>query len=211
MTEIQLSRRTILLSMVVVALATAAAGAGTMALFQDAETSTNTVDMGTLNLSVNGQNEAVQQLNVWGVEPGYENSSSVLLSNDGSVDGFVDVEISPVTDEENDCTEPESEVDDSCAAGTGELSEHMTVTVFFDTDNDDSINRGPYSNEDPIVENATLADVAGQEYDTDFPLASGQTTHLRVRTAVPETAGNEIQSDAAEFNLTVQIDQTDQN
>ncbi len=192
--------------MVVVALATVAAGAGTMALFQDDETSSNNVTMGTLNLSVDGQNEAVQQLNVWGVEPNQTNASSILVSNDGSSPGYVDITIGGLVDEENGCVDPETEVDDTCGENEGELSDNLNVTVFFDYDND---NRSTSSNDQVVVENATLSNVTGQRYDTNYYLnyENKDYTHIRVRTTVPETAGNEIQTDAAEFNLTVHLDQ----
>ncbi|MFB6178696.1 MAG: TasA family protein [Halorientalis sp.] len=207
MTEIQLSRRSILISIAVVALATAAAGAGTMALFQDHETSTNTIQMGTLNLSVNGQNEAVQQLDVGSVEPGQTNSSIVNITNDGTNDGYVDIEVTNLTNKENNCVEPEREVDNSCETNQGELSDNINVTIFFDIDNDGEIYPYASGNEIVAVRNATLSNISGKRFDTNYPLLRNESTTIRVRTSVPETAGNDIQTDSVEFNLSIHLDQ----
>lgn len=82
----ELNRRRVLASIGTVGLASAGAGAGTMALFSDEEQSNNnTIAAGTLDLTVGGGSSAT--VDVDDLVPGGERSSTTSVRNKGDVDG----------------------------------------------------------------------------------------------------------------------------
>lgn len=102
--SIQLTRRRILAGVTTVGAVSTGAGAGTFALFSDSEQSTeNTVQAGTLDLS---RGEQSWNLPAKGLGPGDTVSGSVSLSNDGGSLSGDHVEISTSVAGENDGDEP---------------------------------------------------------------------------------------------------------
>jgi len=104
-----MSRR-VLVSLMIVAFAMAAIGAGTFALYSDTETSaSNTFTAGTLDLTVDGADEPLPM--VWDadnmVPGGVYDGGVVEVRNNGSVAGKVTLEVANVVSNENGLLEPE--------------------------------------------------------------------------------------------------------
>ena len=91
----ELTRRRILAGIGTIGAASAAAGAGTMALFSDTETSSgNSVQAGTLDLS-DGFSSSSLSIGTGpnGLKPGDQGTAYFTLTNGGSLDGSLDVRI----------------------------------------------------------------------------------------------------------------------
>ncbi|WP_435180332.1 TasA family protein [Halorussus sp. AFM4] len=118
-----LSRRKVLGGLVTVGAASAATGAGTMALFSDSEQSTdNTIQAGTLDLTVGGSNSST--LNVSNIAPGDSGRTAIQVNNAGSLGGSLDVNVSDVTPTDRD-PEPEQS-----------RSPERNFTTYYGYDND---------------------------------------------------------------------------
>lgn len=185
--------------MVVVGLAAASAGAGTAALFSDAEQSTdNQVTAGTLDLTIDGRNgNATTTLDVDNATPGENGSATSLLANEGSTDGFVDVEIGPGNNTEG--ANPESETDTS---PPGDLGDHLELRIFIDGDGD------PNTTADrSLVADGTFNNVTGQDVEVNHPLGAGETAVLVVLWELPAGVGDEVQGDSSTVDLVVRLDQ----
>lgn len=96
---IELNRRRVLSGLGVIGIASAGAGAGTMALFSDSETSSgNTVQAGTLDLN-DGVSSTSFSIGTGssGLKPGDKGTAYFPLTNNGSLNGSLDVGISNVS------------------------------------------------------------------------------------------------------------------
>lgn len=121
-----MSRRRLLGGLVTVGAACAAAGAGTMAAFSDTEESNdNTVQTGTLDLTLDGSSQSLTFLDVDGIAPGDSGSQSVTLGNDGTLPGTIDIVVEDVRDYENGIVNNESSQDSS--SNQGELQKYVDV------------------------------------------------------------------------------------
>lgn len=124
----RVSRRRVLRAIATVGGASAAAGAGTMAHFSETESSNgNTVQAGTLDLTLNGANQTVTFLDVGGIAPGDDGSQSITLGNDGTVLGTIEIILEDVRDYENGIVNNESSYDSP--GDGGELQEYIDVRV----------------------------------------------------------------------------------
>lgn len=89
--EFDITRRRVLFTIVVIGLASAAAGAGTMAYFSDTETSAdNNVTAGTIDLDTTGNG----QFTLANAAPGDATSGTVSTTYSGSLDAEIDVRVS---------------------------------------------------------------------------------------------------------------------
>ncbi|MBI4974179.1 hypothetical protein HZC27_06240 [Candidatus Roizmanbacteria bacterium] len=102
--------------------------AATRAYFSDNETSTgNTLSMGTLDLKVNNADDpVVVHITRANLKPypswSHNYGGNFSLKNAGSVSGVFKMKIINIKNNENGCTEPETEAGDvSCGATEGEL------------------------------------------------------------------------------------------
>ena len=142
-----MSRR-MLVSLMVLALAVAAIGAGTWAAFSDTEKSQNNVfTAGTLDLKVSDStwhapgpgvdpaghlftdDPIVKMIEVTNVKPGdawMQVGKQVILRNDGTVPGKVWYEIVNLRNEDNGLTEPEQQAGD-VTADVGELPAELQI------------------------------------------------------------------------------------
>ena len=88
---IELNRRRVLAGLGTIGLASAGAGAGTMALFSDTETSSgNAVQAGTLDLSEGVTSESFSVGRGGSKEPGSQGTAYFALENAGTLDGSLD-------------------------------------------------------------------------------------------------------------------------
>lgn len=189
----------ILLSLMMVGVVAAAAGAGTFAYFSDTESSNgNTMTAGTLDLNIEGGDSAVTTLSVSDVGPGDSGTASSSISNTGSIDGYVDVEVGSVNNTEG--ANPESETDTS---GDGEMGGIATATIYVDDDGNLST-----TGDQTQVASGTLNSIQSQDYEVDHSLTAGGSSNLVIDWDVPTSMGNEAQGDAASFDATAKLDQT---
>jgi predicted ribosomally synthesized peptide with SipW-like signal peptide len=216
---IELTRRRALGGIAMIGAASSAAGAGTMALFSDEETSgNNTVQAGTLDLSVNGDGSNAV-IDVSNVVPDESGRDSTTLTNAGTLPGYLAFGITGFRTPENGVNDPESESpreDDpegSSAGGshTGELGQNLelrTELVVGGETQQYLVGHEPVDGDDGFV---LASNLSLGPYDLDeLELAPGQSvdfvTHYRVL-----NAGNEIQSDSveieAQFGLTQEPNQ----
>lgn len=206
--DFELTRRKVLTGLGTIGVAGAAAGAGTMAYFSDTEESTgNTVSAGTLDLTPGASSDggsfsiAVSGLvpDDSGQEVGYLN-----LTNDGSIDGLLDYEITGWTDHENGLVGGEGDVDGSGGnpgTGNGELSNVLEIQAYVDRSPGDG-NR----NNDQSMTSGWVG-LSGGVVDTNVSVASGETIQIWVDARIPESVGNEVQSDSVEIDAAFHLDQ----
>jgi len=191
----------------------------TTSVDQDGAGTGSTTGSGTIQGGVSGEYQIAD------VKPGdsgelefdpkiVDNSGWVFV---GSVDG--------VTDYENGRTEPEAEVDDSGGgnlndgtnngAPNGELSEAIQVTVKYNDPNDgerELNNPADYTLADLLKELESGFLLDGKPFSGDltgtqpYPSSPNQSEQngpgVVIEWEVPTSVGNEIQSDAVEFDIT---------
>ncbi len=201
--------RSILKSLVVVALIATVVTGATTAYFSDVEVSqNNTITAGTLDLSVDGANPlATAAFTVTDFVPGDTKSVTYVLKNEGSIDGYIDVRDISVTSAENGCNEPEVAAGDTTCAtpgsGEGELADRVTMTLYFD----DNCNVVADGGESVIYEGAASG-IAGA-YDANRMLAHGATQCIGVTLAWTQSAQDNIaQGDDLALALTFELGQT---
>lgn len=190
--------RQAIVSLVIIWLAAAAAGAGTMAYFSDTETSEdNTVGLGTLDLTIDGKNgAATTTIAVDGIRPGQSGQNHSTLSNRGSADGVVDIELGPGENLEG--VSPASEPD---SLGSGELGSRLWIALYL---SDDSTLE-PAT--DTRIAEGTFDEINDTDYDVDHPLTEGETNYLLVTGSVPERVGNDLQGDVVTLAVTAELHQ----
>ena len=172
----------ILVSMMVIGLVAAFAGAGLYAYFSDTETSTgNTFQAGTLDLKVDGNDDpnVPVYFNVSNVKPGDSGSVDIVLSNVGSIDGVAYLNFTNVIDDPGETPEPEPTPDN------GELSENLYIKIFVDGEE---------------VAEGYLSELAGTAIWLGTIEAGGSLT-VTIEWSIPEDVGNEIMGDIVTFNI----------
>ena len=210
-----LSRRKILGGIMTVGAAGATAGAGTMALFSDTEQSTgNTIQAGTLDLTADGNNgEGTTTVSIESMAPGETKSGTTTLNNRGSLGGFLNFDIGPVTNNENTVWEPEQGApgEDGTDSTTGELarthtdgSNALDVTAGFDTTGDGNIDKVVLDSAGKDPRN-NIQGTTGIEYNPNRSLNSDSSVDFVVECSLPREAGNAVQSDGATFDLTFEL------
>mgnify|MGYP006282843821 CR=1 FL=1 len=173
--NIELSRRRILAGLGTIGVASAATGAGTMALFSDEETSSgNVVQAGTLDLKVGNQNPVSASFTVDDLKPGESGGPHhIPLTNSGSLNGYLNFALVG-SNHEGINTEAETDTE-----GKGDLGDVLEVTFTIDGK----------------TASGTFNEVFNSVYDVDISLDSGDTKTATVSWHLPSSAGNEIQGD----------------
>jgi predicted ribosomally synthesized peptide with SipW-like signal peptide len=179
--KIGMSRRKVLAGLGTIGVASAGAGAGTMALFSDEERSTgNVVRAGTLDLKVHGNDIDGQSVPIQTLAPGERSDPyTVPLKNAGTVDGYLNFVLVGTNDEG---TNPDAETDTS---GNGDLGDVLEVTFEHGDD----------------VLTGTFNEVFNRIYDVDIPLAAGATERIAIECKLPDSAGNDVQGDTVTADL----------
>jgi len=200
-----LTRRRVLGGIATVGAASAAAGAGTMAMFSDSEESTgNAVTAGTLNLDPAGSSDGSSfDMSVGNLAP--DDSGKEVgyldLANTGSVDGILDYEITGWTDFENGQNDAEAAVDSTAGNNAGELSNHLEFRAYVDR----SPGNGARNN-DAAITNGWVPLSTGR-VDTNIPVDAGETVRIWVDARIPSSTGNEVQSDSIDISAEFHLDQ----
>ncbi len=212
----------IILSLIIVGAVAVAVTTATQALFSDIETSfDNTFATGTLDLTVGGENDPnVVHITYEDLAPcdgtgGAEHSTvqyQWTLANVGSIVGQPWIEITNLEDRDNDCNDPESDVDSTCGdpgLTEGELSDNLFMQI-----NAAGSGGFEYPHGTGCIDsgrNCPLSYWAGHG-----PIGQGTWENIPGSSSIApmvlgfEVAcdvGNIIQSDSAEFDIVFHLDQ----
>lgn len=191
----RVTRRRLLGGLVTVGAASAAAGAGTMAVFTDSEQSGgNDLSAGTLDLTLDGQDATVQFLSAATVAPGDSGSGTVTLRNTGSVPGYVDIVVA-TTNFENGLAGNEKSADNTGGdpgQGNGELQNSLETTGTLGGTT--------------VWSNTTVVNLQSG-YDEDVQLSPGTSADFVLGWQLPSSTGREAQTDSVEVSLTFRLDQ----
>ena len=192
-----------LLSILIIGVVAVSAGAGTWAYYSDTETSNdNTLTAGTLDLQLDGAN-GIAGVSISNVAPGDLDvtADTILVSNEGTIDGTLTASVSNVGDSENGCAnDAETDDDDTTSndgyacsdeSAEGDLSYEVQVTV---TDGGANTYTG-YLN--PLSVNLV---------DMDFGTLGADKT-ITVKYSVDAGADNQIQGDGLIFDIDFSLDQ----
>ncbi|MBP9691415.1 SipW-dependent-type signal peptide-containing protein [Candidatus Woesebacteria bacterium] len=176
---------------------------GTWAFFTATRTnSDNTFTAGTLDLSVTGDNNIVNEpfvIENIGATGDISGTKTWTIENTGSLPGRLLVRLNNLANQENGCNDQEKGTEPACDADTeGELGGVITLNVALNGTN---------------VVSSTLATdqglVIGDDWnDTVTPLIldAGETATITMSWATDENDyGNEIQSDSLTFDSVFQL------
>lgn len=199
--QTRLTRRRVLAGAASMGLAGAGVGAGTMALLSDTESSSgNSIQAGTIDLTLNGGDADVQFVSQTGIAPGDSGQATVQVANAGSLTGYVDVEVIDLTNYENGLTGNENSVDGTGGdpgQGNGELQDYLEIHAEFAN--------GPvlWSGFDTIANKFAT----GTVYDLDYQLSSATSDTFQIDWQLPAGTGDDAQGDEVQFTLRFSLDQ----
>lgn len=193
--NIRLTRRRLLGGILAVGGASAATGAGTIAYFSDTETSTgNSISAGTLNLTLNGDDQTVTFLDATNVSPGQNSngSGSVTLGNTGTLSGDVEIELTAIRSNENGYYGTENGNADT-SPNDGELDEYLEIEGRLGSTT--------------VWSRKKVVDLTeGDVYNPGVTLDPSQALDFTLEWWLPN-ANNDAQSDSVELDLTFQLTQ----
>ena len=195
----------ILLSILTIALVTTIAIGATRAYFSDTETSNgNTFVAGTLDLTVDGNNGVnTVEFNLTNLYPGYQPNGGFPVSNIGSVNGYLNLTSITVTNNENNCIEPETEAGDtSCNVTEGELGSVLNLRLFVDRNSDGWISTG-----EPVLYNGPLSDVPAALTFNEALNAGANSRIGAILDWWSSANDNKAQGDSAVLNMTFSLSQ----
>jgi predicted ribosomally synthesized peptide with SipW-like signal peptide len=211
----------ILLSLSVIAAVAAIAIGGTVAYLTDTETSQgNTFIAGTLNLKVGDDDPTSVKIELPNMKPGETgNAANWLVKNTGSIAGKLTIAVGAITNNENECKEPEG--DNTCDTTEGELGANLKVAFWMDVDKDGSWSSGDYyltsggnkvswANGETTLPSAAydiLNNYGGKTWTDVQTNITGEAGNFRVEYDLPADTGNIIQSDSAVFDITFTLNQ----
>jgi predicted ribosomally synthesized peptide with SipW-like signal peptide len=193
---IELNRRRVLGGMATLGVAAAAAGAGTYAAFSDTEQSNdNQVSAGTLDLTFGGSDGPVEAVSISNAVPGDSNTGTLTLTNDGSVDGTLDISVADVSSSGGD--NPEAEGQTSSEDTGAELEEAVDLTLTLETGSGST-----------SVYDDTVANLSTASLQSGISLNSGNSKDLEIRYEVNPKNGqndNHLQGDtlSVDFDFTL--------
>ena len=158
----------ILLSLVMIVLASSTAVGATRAYYFDNETSNgNQFTAGSLDLNVDAADEIVIKFTVTNMHVGSQNIGTWRLRNVGSLLGYLDLQNIVVTSSENGINDPEDEAGDT-TVDVGELQDQVSLSkLFWDNDCDGWVGTGETS-----VYDGKVGSIASN-YETNKALAAG--------------------------------------
>lgn len=221
--DIELTRRRVLGGVATIGAASAAAGAGTFALFSDTEESTgNTVTAGTLNLELaTASDGTVSAINVANAVPGQTEGYVIFsLENSGSIDGTsLSVDVNGIVDTDGTAAEFEGDggVDPD---GTGGLSEVLEVGAYLESSKPTEglgVHQGSYATSGSHTELFTAtalsnlsgpySPASGDNVDGTLQANNAETKYLVFEYALPQSADNTVQGDSVDFDIQTSLEQ----
>jgi len=156
-------------SIALILMASLFATAGSMAYFNDSETSNgSTFTAASLDLNVDGGDINVVKFTVGNMVPGNQPKGTFTLTNVGTTNGFLDLESIVVTDYENVRIEPEISAGDT-TPNIGELSSVVNLRLFIDYGCDGWISTG-----DNVFFNGKVNTLPGN-FELDEPINAAST------------------------------------
>lgn len=166
--------------------------AGTLALFNDDESSPGqSISAGTLDL-VLGDTAVSNPISATDIAPGYTETKTLTLENTGTVGGTLTLNVVKLTDDENSCTEPELVDEPGCVVSDpGELGGTLLVTI---TDADNSTQLGSVE-----LDNWSTVTVG--------TLGANSTRTVTISVELPDGVDNRVQSDSTSFEIQASLDQ----
>jgi predicted ribosomally synthesized peptide with SipW-like signal peptide len=192
--KVELTRRKVLGGLATIGAAGAATGAGTMAYFDDTETSSgNTVQAGTLDLTT--AEGSSLDLNDIELAPGQSVSASVDLQNDGTVSAnHVEVDTS-YSEGDSDGNVDAQSFAEQLEVSTLEYS-GSDITTYTDTDGNGTL---------------TLHELSDQTLDDLQPAPetnSGNSETFNIELTLPgEDTGNAFQGEGVDISFTFTLNQ----
>jgi len=178
--------------MATLGVAAAAAGAGTYAAFSDTEQSNgNQVSAGTLDLTFGGSDGPVEAVSISNAVPGASDTGTLTLSNDGSVNGTLDIGVASISSSSGD--NPESEGQTSSEDTGAALEEAVDLTVTLEPGSDST-----------TVYDGTVADLSTGTLQSGLSLNSGTSKDLEIQYSVNPKTGqddNHLQGDTLTVNF----------
>lgn len=199
-----MNKKTILISILVIA---AAVGLGigiSQAFFTDVETGTGSeFQVGTLDMDVdgaNGTNVEPFTINNIGAKRTLSGGKTWTVNNAGSLPGRLYFSIDNLINHENGCNEPETLIDGTCTGeNAGELGQSIDVVV--------SLDGTPVTTTTFSTTDETAIETAWQALDPVI-IPAGQSKEVSIEwSAGPDDYGNEIQSDSVAFDLIFNMEQ----
>ena len=129
-----------------------------------------------------------------GVAPDEDGRTDVVFENSGSDPGTLAVADVTVTDHENSLLDPERAVGDDVATGELAASLRVRLSVTYPSGATDYRfgSAGGY---------VALADLDGRNATSNETLAGGRRATVAMEWRLPETVGNEVQSDRVTFDV----------
>lgn len=191
----------VIASLLMIGVVAAMAGAGTFAYFTDTETTQGTFTAGTLDLVVDGMNGVKTNFEIENVQPSYNESCEVNLTNIGTCDGYLSIWMENLTDDDNGCTVPEAAVpDNSCGPnGGGELSQNLYIVI-----QDETVSPVHVYYDDTLANFAATHSNQSTQLDLG-DLDAGESRDITFGYYVPSNVGNIIQSDSSTFDVVVDL------
>ena len=216
----------ILISLSVIGIAAAIAIGGTTAYFSDTEKSeNNTFAAGTMDLDINGDDVAVQTINLSDKAPGDSGSESATLKNSGSLDGELDIAMSTVVN--YPCTDGanggQNDGTEYCTSDPGVLGSNAQMALYIDADESGDWSSDDIGLKSDATEYINTGSVA-LDYDTinnysgavwnnvyNGLMATGSQDGFVIDWKIPTSATNDIQGDALKFDMTFILEQANKD
>ncbi|SNR64668.1 camelysin. Metallo peptidase. MEROPS family M73 [Haloechinothrix alba] len=179
---------------------------GTFATFSDTEEAPNpSITAGTLDLTTGGEEQS-ESFAIEDVAPGYSSEEAgegktIQYENEGSIDGDLTLTVDYSTDEVG-CNDPEIDAEkafyddesiEDCGNDT-ELDEQLYAEII-----------GP---DGTVAGEDLVGHLKGETVDAG-ELGGGESRSYTVHFSVPDSAGNEIQSDKVTLEITADLEQNE--
>lgn len=210
----------IILGAILAGVVTAGTIGVTRAYFSDTENSTgNTIAAGTLDLTVDGGNEAVTTFSLSNKAPGDSGLESTTLGNAGSLDGELDIDTSGVND---DACDPDGADDGTeFCDDNADLGDEAEMALYLDVDQSQDWSAGDVGLKSDETTYA-FGEEQGLEYDQidayggDFwdnvyggLMAAGSSDDFSVDWRIDAGVGNSIQGDEVGVDFTFTLEQAE--
>ncbi|MGY1688046.1 TasA family protein [Geodermatophilus sp. SYSU D00867] len=172
---------------------------GTFAAFQDSEQATSAAGAGTLDLVLDAAPTQTAPKPL-ALNPGQSTTQAFWIANTGSLPGMLSADAVVQQNAENDCTEPERQVDGSCGTTTGgEFTSLAQATLLYNAAGTAEACKAATTGT-PIAPSRSIDSwVADPAVVTE--VAAGAKACVLVQVTLPPTAGNVVQGDTAEYRI----------
>jgi predicted ribosomally synthesized peptide with SipW-like signal peptide len=198
---IELTRRNVLAGLTAVGAAGVAGAGGTFALLSDTEASdNNTLSVGTLNLTTNGNESATTTLNASEVGTGTSGSATLTVNNTGTLDGRLNFGVSAIRNLENGLVN-DAELDDPDENGgsPGELSQYVSLRLGYDNNDNGNLNSSE------AVVDGSLDGMKNVQFNPNVSISAAGSKDFVIEWEIDEDAGSEVQSDSVEIDFDLEL------